>query len=371
MPASQKLDLPIDSEAEIEEILKKHLAKIKVIGVGGAGNNTINRLAQIGVHGTELVAINTDAADLLKVKADRKVLIGRKLTNGLGAGADPRIGEQAAKEDEDMIKRVVSGADLVFVTCGLGGGTGTGAAPVVSQIIKESGVLCVGIVTLPFSAEGFVRMNNAKSGLERMRKSIDTLVILPNDRLMQFIPDVPINKAFTICDEILMNAVKGMTELITKPGLINVDFADVKTIMRDGGLGVIGIGESNSEERQVDAVNKAVKNPLLAVEITNAKNALVNVTGGEDLTLHQAHDVVKMVSEQLDPEAKVIWGAHIDPKLKDVLRVMIVVTGVESEEITPEVIPLKKKPKTEPEPNKLEEEFGLEVIVPKLISEYA
>lgn len=284
-----------------------------------------------GINGVELIAVNTDAADLLKVKADRKILIGKKTTSGLGAGAEPKVGEAAAREDEKAILDAIKDADLVFVTCGLGGGTGTGAAPVVAEIVRGAGILTVGVVTLPFAAEGYDRMRNAQGGLERMRAAIDTLIVIPNDKLMQLIPDVPIRTAFMICDEILMNAVKGMSELVTKPGLINVDFADLRTTMRDGGVGVIGIGESNTENKQLDAVEKAIHNPLLSVNIMNAKNALVNVTGGPELTLHQAHDVVGAVSAQLDPEARVIWGAHIDEELKDVMRVMIIVTGIPEE----------------------------------------
>lgn len=368
----------------IEAFLRQHLARIKVIGVGGAGNNTIDRLKLAGVSGTQLVAVNTDAADLLKIKADHKILIGQKLTSGLGAGADPRVGEEAAKETIEALKAAVSDADIVFITCGLGGGTGTGAAPVVAQVVKEMGILSVGVVTLPFSAEGHQRMSNAQNGLNRMRESIDTLIVLPNDRLMEFIPDVPIRTAFLVSDEVLMNAVKGMSDLISKPGLIHRDFADVRATMKEGGLGVIGIGESTSANgRQQEAVIKAVQNPLLAVDIRNARKALVNVTGGEDLTLHQAHDVVEMISNQLDPEAKVLWGAHIDESLKDTLRVMVVVTG-----IPPETFNYKSKAKA-PAPLKaeapapmvkqdrsapleveettleeLQQEYGLEVIVP-------
>lgn len=360
-------------EKSIEQFLRQHLARIKVVGVGGAGNNTINRLKEAGVQGSQLIAVNTDAADLLKIKADKKILIGQKLTNGLGAGADPRVGEEAAKETVEAIKAAVSDADIVFITCGLGGGTGTGAAPVVAQVVKECGVLSVGVVTLPFSAEGRQRMTNAQNGLNRMKESIDTLIVLPNDKLMEIIPDVPLKTAFLVSDEVLINAVKGMAELITKPGLINVDFADVRTTMKGGGLGVIGIGESSSDKRQQEAVMKAVQNPLLAVDIRNAKNALINVTGGEDLTLHQAHDVVESISSQLDPDAKVIWGAHIDEKMRDTLRVMVIVTG-----ILPETFNYKSRPKNptirqeretpmeveETTMEELEKEYGLEVIVP-------
>ena len=361
-------------EKEIERVLRQHLAQIKVIGIGGAGNNTIHRLKEAGVHDTRLIAINTDAADLLKIKADHKILIGQKLTNGLGAGADPRVGEDAANETIDAIKNAVQDADVVFITCGLGGGTGTGAAPIVAQVVKECGILGVGIVTLPFSAEGQQRMKNAQQGLNRLKENIDTLVVLPNDKLMEIIPDVPIKTAFMVSDEVLINAVKGMAELVTKPGLINVDFADVKAVMKKGGLGVIGIGESSSENRQQESFDKAIHNPLLAVEIRNAKNALVNVTGGEDLTLHQAHDVVQMVSDQLDPDAKVIWGAHIEEKMKNTMRVMIVVTGIPVDTFkykkkTNNINQERKEPLEVEEISmeELGEEYGLEVIVPSSI----
>lgn len=318
------------ANANLDEYLTGRLAKIVVIGCGGAGNNSIHRMSEVGVEGARLIAINTDAQDLAKISSDEKILIGKDLTGGLGAGADPSIGEGAARENESEIKRAVNGSDLVFVTCGLGGGTGTGSAPVVAELAKNAGALTVGIVTLPFEMEGYDRRCNAQVGLEKLKTAVDTLIVVPNDKLLEIAPDVPMNVAFKIADEILVNAVKGITELITKPGLINRDFADVRAIMRDGGLALIGIGESDMDPRAFEAVNKALNNPLLDVDVRGAKKALVNIYGGTTLTLEEATQVVSAITERLDPQAKVIWGAHIDESMGDFVSVLLIVTGIPS-----------------------------------------
>ncbi|PIN71894.1 cell division protein FtsZ, partial [Candidatus Woesearchaeota archaeon CG10_big_fil_rev_8_21_14_0_10_45_5] len=271
IPTDNKLPrrtLPID--AELEELVAKQKATIKVVGCGGGGNNTINRITEVGITGAETIAINTDAQDLLYTTSDHKILIGRDLTKGWGAGADPKVGEQAARENEQEIKEAVKGADMVFVTCGLGGGTGTGSAPIVADLAKKTGALTVGIVTMPFSMEGKRRFENALTGLERLENVVDTLIVIPNDKLLELAPDLPVQTAFKIADEILTNAVKGIAEMVTKPGLINLDFADIRAIMTNGGVSLIGMGESDTQDRATESVDKAVKNPLLDVDITGA-----------------------------------------------------------------------------------------------------
>lgn len=322
-----------DVDAELEELLSKKKACIKVVGVGGAGNNSILRMSDVGIKGTELIACNTDAQDLLTIVADKKILLGKELTAGLGAGADPDRGEEAAKEAAPQLKKALEGADMVFITCGLGGGTGTGAAPIIAEIAKKHGSLTVGVVTLPFSMEGNQRYNNAIRGLKRLQEVVDTLIVIPNDKLLEIAPDLPMQTAFKVADEILTNAVKGIAELVTKPGLINLDFADVRAIMSDGGVAMIGVGESDTEHRAIEAVEKAITNPLLDVDIAGAKGALINVIGGENMTLEEAKQVVKTVSDRLDQDAKVIWGATISKDLQDTIRAMLIVTGVKSTQI--------------------------------------
>ena len=326
-----RVDHSIDED--LKRILEERKAQIVVVGTGGAGNNTITRLTTVGIVGAETVAINTDAQDLLYADADRKILIGKELTSGLGAGADPNIGQEAARENKEQIKKALNGADMVFITCGLGGGTGTGSSPVIAEIAKKLGALTVGIVTLPFRMEGLQRSENARRGLEQLEGVVDTLIVIPNDKLLEIVPDVSLNTAFKIADEILVNAVKGVTELVTKPGLINLDFADIKAVMGQGGLAMIGMGQSDTENRAREAVGKALTNPLLDVEIDGGTGALINVSGGHDMTLKEAQEVVTAVSEKLDPTAKVIWGAQVVKELENSLRAMIIVTGVKSPQI--------------------------------------
>ena len=322
-----------EMDDELRKILESRKAEIKVVGVGGAGGNTISRLMQVGIVGAETIAINTDAQDLLYTDADRKLLIGKDITGGLGAGADPAIGAEAAKESKDEIKKLLEGADMVFVNCGLGGGTGTGASPIVSDISKKVGALTVGIVTLPFTMEGRQRSKNALGGLENMESMVDTLIVIPNDKLLEIVPDVSITTAFKVADEILVNAVKGIAELITKPGLVNLDFADVRAVMRSGGLAMIGMGESDSESRAVESVEKSLSNPLLDVEIEGASGALINVVGGEDVTIRECQDIVEAVNSKINPDAKIIWGAQIDKSLGESVRTMVIITGVKSSQI--------------------------------------
>jgi len=318
---------------ELEEVLAGLTTTIKVVGCGGAGTNTISRCIEGGISGAELVALNTDAQHLLLAGVPHKVLIGRHITHGLGAGSLPQIGEEAARESERDIREAVGRADMVFVTCGLGGGTGTGSAPVISQIAKETGALTIGVVTLPFSVEGFIRMENADAGLKRLRETCDTVIVIPNDKLLDVVPNLSLNAAFRVADEVLMRSIKGITEMITKPGLVNLDFADLKTVMKRGGVAMIGLGEAEGENKAVNAVVEALNSPLLEVDISEATGALVNVTGGEDMTISEAERVVEEIYSRVDPNARIIWGTTVNPELKRSIRAMLVITGVKSKQI--------------------------------------
>ncbi|MBR9683426.1 cell division protein FtsZ [Candidatus Woesearchaeota archaeon] len=344
-------------DAELEEILAQQKTRIKVIGAGGAGNNTINRIAEVGVKGIQTIAINTDAQDLLYSNTDKKILIGRELTQGLGAGSNPKIGEEAARESEAEIKKILVNSDMIFITCGLGGGTGTGAAPVIAQIAKKLGILTVGIVTLPFQMEGNRRFENAMIGLEKLEQVINTLIVIPNEKLLELAPNLPLHTAFKVADEILTNAVKGIAELVTKAGLVNLDFADIKTVMGEGGVALIGVGESDTEERALESVQKAIENPLIDVDISNATGALINIAGGDSLTLNESKLIVETVAQRLDENARIIWGAQIYKDLDKTIRTMIIVTGVKSEQIFgPERTVSDKKKK------QIEKELGIEFV---------
>ncbi|MBS3079343.1 cell division protein FtsZ [Candidatus Pacearchaeota archaeon] len=321
-------------DRELEELLKKQHSKVKVFGVGGAGGNTISRMKEIGIKGGEFIAVNTDAQDLLYSNADYKILIGRELTMGLGAGSNPKIGEEAAHESEQEIRKRLANCDMVFVTCGLGGGTGTGAAPVIAGLAKKQGALTIGVVTLPFTIEGKKRIENAEYGLERMEAVVDTLIVIPNDKLLEIAPELPLQTAFKVADEILTNAVKGTTELVTKAGLVNLDFADVKAVMSNGGVSLIGMGEADSANRAKEAVEKAISNPLLDVDISNSTGALVNIIGGNDMSLDEARLIISAVGEKLSPDAKMIWGAQLSPEMEKSIRVMLIITGVKSPQIS-------------------------------------
>jgi len=321
------------ADRELEEVLTGLTTTIKVVGCGGAGTNTISRCVASQITGAELIAVNTDAQHLLLAESPHKVLIGRHLTRGLGAGSLPQIGEEAAKESEQDIRNAIGRADMIFVTCGLGGGTGTGCAPIVAQIAKEAGALTIGVVTLPFSVEGLIRMENAESGLKRLRDVCDTVIVIPNDKLLDIVPNLSLNAAFKVADEVLMRSIKGITEMITMPGLVNLDFADLKTVMKRGGVAMIGLGEAEGENKAVNAVVEALNSPLLEVDITEATGALVNVTGGEDMTISEAERVVEEIYSRIDPNARIIWGTTVDPALKRNIRAMLVITGVKSKQI--------------------------------------
>ncbi|MFA5943985.1 MAG: cell division protein FtsZ [Candidatus Thermoplasmatota archaeon] len=320
-------------DGDLEKVLHSLITKIKVFGCGGAGSNTIARCTEEDLGEVELVACNTDAQHLLMARSPHKILIGRHLTRGLGAGALPQIGEEAALETEEDIRNAVAGADIVFVTCGLGGGTGTGSAPVVAKCAREIGALTIAVCTLPFGVEGAVRMENAQAGLARLRDVCDTVIVIPNDKLLEIAPRLPLAAAFRVADEILMRSIKGITEMITKPGLVNLDFADLRTIMKRGGVAMIGLGESDSEDRARDSVLEALNSPLLDIDISDATGALVNVVGGKDMTLAEAESVVEEIYNRINKDARIIWGTSVDPNLDRTIRTMLVITGVKSRQI--------------------------------------
>jgi cell division protein FtsZ len=349
-------------DAELEELLAKQKATIKVIGAGGGGNNTINRMSEVGIVGVETIAINTDAQDLLYTTADKKILLGKEITRGLGAGSIPKIGEDAARESEHELKQALQGADMVFITCGLGGGTGTGSAPVAAEIAKKMGALTVAVVTLPFAMEGHRRYENACIGLEKLEKNVDTLIVIPNDKLLELVPDLPLHTAFKVADEILTNSVKGIAELVTKAGLVNLDFADIRAVMGNGGVALIGVGESDSENRAIDSVEKAIQNPLLDVDISGANGALINVVGGPDMTLNEARKVVETVSVKLDEDARMIWGAQISEDLQGTIRTLIIITGVKSSQILGKRFKGEFGGSESGEKREIENELGIEFV---------
>ena len=325
----EKLSSDIDDE--LITIMDGVKTKIFVVGAGGAGNNTISRLNEMGIEGATTIAVNTDAQDLFYCQSGKKILLGRQTSKGLGAGGEPSVGEECAEESEDEIREELVGADMVFVTCGLGGGTGTGSAPIISKLSKKLGALTVAVATLPFSAEGIKRRENAEQGLEKLQESADTVIVIPNDKLLEVAPNLPLNKAFMVSDEILGRAVKGITELITKRGLVSLDFADIRSIMGGSGMAMIGMGESDSGDRALESVHEALSSPLLDIDISNATGALVNISGSSDLTLHEAEKIVQVVADKLDPEANIIWGTQIDESLQNTVRTTVVVSGIKSD----------------------------------------
>ena len=346
-----------DVDRELEELIANQKTRIKVIGCGGGGNNTINRMSEVGIQGIETIAINTDAQDLLYTTANKKLLIGKDLTGGLGAGSNPKIGEGSAKENEGDLKKILAGADLIFITCGLGGGTGTGSAPYLANMAKKMGILCVGIVTMPFTMEGSHRFENALIGLEKLEQSINTLIVIPNEKLLDLAPHLPLQTAFKVADEILTNSVKGIAELVTRTGLVNLDFADVRAIMSEGGVAMIGVGESDTDQRAEESVQKALENPLIDVDISDATGALINISGGENLTLEESRKIVETVAEKLDSGAKIIWGAQIYKDLEKTIKTMLIITGVKSEQIfgTEDSYFAKRK-------GELESELGIDMV---------
>ncbi|MDE1849866.1 MAG: cell division protein FtsZ [Candidatus Micrarchaeota archaeon] len=332
-------------DEELLKFIESAKPKIYVVGAGGSGSNTATRMSELAIEGATVVAMNTDAPHLARTRSNRKLLLGKKVTRGLGAGSDPKMGEEAAIESKEDIRHMLSDAQLVFVTCGLGGGTGTGSVATITHEAKEMGALTVAIVTLPFSSEGRIRMRNALEGLAKLKRVADTVIIIPNDKLLTVAPDLPLNMAFKISDEVLANAAKGIIEMVTKPGMVNLDFADLKSVLKDSGYAVIGMGEANATQttdRATIALENTLKSPLLDVDISTAKKALVNIVGGEDLTLREAESIFQSVSSRINGEALLKWGARIEQKIqKSSLKVMVVISGVEFAEYTEDG--LKKK----------------------------
>ena len=319
-------------DAELLKFIEQSRPKIYVVGAGGSGCNTMSRMHDVRIDGIKLIAMNTDVQHLVKMGADKKILLGKKTTRGMGAGSNPSVGEAAAKESADEIKASLSDAMMVFVTCGLGGGTGTGSAPVIAEQAKAAGALTIAVVTLPFTSEGKIRMHNALEGLDKLRKHADTVIVIPNDKLLSIVPDLPLNTAFKVSDEVLAGAVKGIAELVTKAGLVNLDFADLRTILSSAGCAVVGIGEASVEakpdQRALIAVDTAMNSPLLDVDISTANRALINVVGGEDMTLREAELIVSEVSKRIDPSSHIIWGARVEKNAKkSSVRVLAVLAG--------------------------------------------
>ena len=316
--------MPLRSDAE-------HFALIKVIGVGGGGSNAVNRMIRAEMMGVEFISVNTDAQALLQSDAPHKIRIGDKLTRGLGAGADPQVGQRAAEEDSEKIYEALKDADMIFITAGMGGGTGSGAAPVIAEIAKDLGALTVGVITKPFSFEGVRRKLVAEQYSEALKDKCDTLITIPNDRLREVVDKkTSILDAFRVVDDVLRQGVQGISDLITVPGLINLDFADVKTIMRDAGSSMMGIGIGTGENRAVEAARAAVMSPLLEVNITGARGILFNVTGGSDLGLFEVNEAAEVIKEAADPEANIIFGTVIDDRMRDEVKVTVIATGFDA-----------------------------------------
>jgi len=321
-------------DVEIEKIASGLDICVKLIGCGGAGSNTVNRYVSEGVKGVETLALNTDAKHLLSVNAGHKMLIGKTLTRGLGAGAKPDVGERAAMENERDLEDFVKGSQIVFVTAGMGGGTGTSSSFVVARLAKETRALTVGVVTLPFKSEGELRMENALAGLSRLARTCDTTIVIPNDTLLELVPNLPVQAAFKVADELLVQTIGGLMEMLTRAGLVNVDYADLRTILDEGGVSLIGVGESESESstRVKDAMEDALTSPLLGkIDIAEARGALIRIVGGPDMTVEEAAEAADIVSSRLRPDSRVIWGCSVEEGMKGRVKVMLIVTGAKSQ----------------------------------------
>jgi len=316
----------LDFDVEVEQF-----AKIKVIGCGGSGNNAVNRMIAEGLKNVEFIAINTDKQALMLSKATQKIQIGEKLTKGLGAGANPEIGKKAAEESKDEIANAIKGADMVFITAGLGGGTGTGAAPIIAELAKSMGILTVGVVTKPFPFEGRKRMQQAEIGMKNLKERVDTLVTIPNERLLSIVDKkTSLMESFKMADDVLRQGVQGISDLITIPGLVNLDFADVKTIMLDKGLAHMGVGRGTGDSRAKEAAKQAISSPLLETSILGSTGVLLNITGGFDLGLLEINEAAEIVQQSADPDANIIFGAVIDENIKDEIRITVIATGFEA-----------------------------------------
>ncbi len=323
-----------NDDLEIEKIAAGLNVRIKLVGCGGAGSNTVTRCYEDDLSGVEMIAINTDAKHLLSVKCGRKLLIGKVLTRGMGAGARPEIGEKAAMENEREIGEFMKEAQIVFVTAGMGGGTGTSSSFVASRLAKEARALTIGIVTLPFKSEGQMRMDNALSGLTRLSKVCDTTIVIPNDTLLELVPNLPVQAAFKVADELLLQTIRGLTEMLTRSGLVNVDFADLRTIMDEGGVSLIGVGESDSApgDRMDEAVNEAMTSPLLGMmDLKEAKGALIRVVGGPDMTIEEAARAAEIISGRLRQNGRLIWGCSLEPEMSGRVKILLIATGAKSQ----------------------------------------
>ncbi len=322
-------------DEELRQLVETLKINVRIVGCGGGGSNTITRLTEAGVAGAQLCALNTDATHLLHTQAPKKLLVGRRATKGLGAGALPEVGESAAMENDEEIRAYLEGAHIVFVTAGMGGGTGTGSATVVAEIAKELGALVMGVVTMPFRAEGRIRFENAQKGLLKLKNKCDTTIVIQNDKLLELVPRLPLDAAFKVADEILMNSIKGITEVITKPGLVNLDYSDLMTVMENGGVAMIGIGASDDDRERVElSVNEALDSPLLGeIDLTDAKGALVRIVGGSDMTISEAQQAAELVSSKISPNARIIWGCSVDPTIDKEVQLLLVITGVKSQQI--------------------------------------
>ena len=310
-------------------------ATIKVIGVGGAGNNAVNRMLELGIKSVDFIAVNTDRQALQKSKASTTIQIGEKITRGLGAGANPDIGAQSAEESKTELSEVLRGADMVFVTCGMGGGTGTGAAPVVAGLAKEMGILTIGVVTKPFTFEGKKRLAQAERGIESLKSKVDTLIVIPNDKLLQIIDrKTSMSEAFMMADDVLRQGVQGISDLITVTGTVNLDFADVKTIMLNTGMAHMGTGSASGENKAEDAAKQAIQSPLLETSIEGARGVIINITGGEDLGLQEVNTAAELIQRSVDPEANIIFGTVIDPEMTDEIKITVIATGFDQDQDT-------------------------------------
>ena len=334
-----------------EEKQTEAFARIKVIGVGGGGSNAVNRMIEEGIQGVDFVTVNTDAQALTIAKAPTRVRLGDKLTRGLGAGGDPEIGRKAAEESADDLYSVLKGTDMVFVTAGMGGGTGTGAAPVVAQIAKESGALTIGVVTRPFTFEGSRRMQSAETGIGKLKEHADTLIVIPNDRLLQIADKrASLQDAFRLADDVLHQGIQGISELITIPGLINLDFADVRTIMSEGGAALMAVGTGTGDERAKKAAEDAISSKLLDITIDGARGVLFNVTGGPNMTLFEVNQAAAIIRETAHPDVNMIFGAVIDPNMGDDIRITVIATGFERNSIPRRVLERNTRENKRPEP---------------------
>lgn len=323
----------LDNSSEISP----YNTQIRVLGIGGAGNNTINHLMKKKLKGMETIAINTDGQHLADVNSNKKILIGKNITAGLGSGGDPELGERAALESKQEIIDNIQETDLLFITCGLGGGTGTGASPVIGKLAREEGILTVAIITMPFAEEGIIRWENAKIGLEKLRKFVDTLIVLENNKLIDLYSEYTLKKAFDASDDILINALEGLSNMVLKRGLVNLDFADISIVMKDGPNAFIGFGESDSENKIQEAIKRAINHPMMEQDISGAQSALIHITGGPNLKLKESREIIKIITEKLDSNARIIWGATIQKNLRNTLKVMLIVSGLQKQKEIQEI----------------------------------